>query len=110
MPAPDTRTPDPAVLAEVIAQRVAEHPSVAGLDGGPFGTVASYLPGRRVVGVRVDETDGSVQLAVVLRLGDPLPQVVAELRQRVTGVAGPVPVDVLVADLRTAEEDETETG
>lgn len=110
MPTSDTRAPDPGVLAEAIADRVREHPSVVGMHGGPFGTVASLLPGRRVVGVRIDEADGSVQLSVVVRLGDPLPQVVADLRRRVTAVAGPVPVDVTIADLSTGEEDQTHTG
>ncbi|MGH3980599.1 MAG: hypothetical protein ACRDRZ_16645 [Pseudonocardiaceae bacterium] len=110
MPAPDSRAPDPAVLAEVIAERILEHPAVAALHGGPFGTVASYLPGRRVVGVLVDGTDGSVQLSVVLRPVAPLPQVIADLRRRVAAVAGPVPVDVTVADLSTSDEDETVTG
>ncbi len=108
MSAPGSPTPDPAVLAEAIAARVAEHPSVAALHGGPFGTVASYLPGRRVVGVAVDESDGSVELAVVARLGTPLPDLVAELRRWVSALAGPVAVHVLVADVATADTGDDE--
>ncbi len=100
-----TRIPASAVLADVIAQRVLDHPAVARLHGGPFGTVASYLPGRRVVGVRVNETDGSVDLSVVLWVGVPLQQAVADLRQVVGEVAGPVTVNVTVADLHSAEDD-----
>lgn len=110
MPIPDARACDPGLLAEAIADRVREHPSVAGLHGGPFGTVTSYLPGRKVVGVRIDEADGSVQLSVVARLGVPLPQVVAELRDWVTTVAGPVPVDITIADLSMGDEDDHHTG
>ena len=98
-------SPAPAALADAIAQRVLDHPAVAHLHGGPFGTVASYLPGRRVVGVRVDETDGLVDLSVVLWVGVPLRQAVADLRRVVVEVAGPVVVNVTVADLHSAEDD-----
>jgi len=104
MAAPHT-TPAPAALADAIAQRVLDHPAVARLHGGPFGTVASYLPGRRVVGVRVDETDGSVDLSVVLWVGVPLRQAVADLRRVVVEISGPVIVNVTVADLHAAEDD-----
>lgn len=103
MSVPGGPTPDPAALAEAIAARVAEHPSVAALHGGPFGTVATYLPGRRVIGVAVDEADGSVELAVVARLDTPLPELIAELRRWVSALAGQVAVHVLVADVTTAD-------
>jgi uncharacterized alkaline shock family protein YloU len=108
MPAPDSPAPDPGVLAEAIAARVAEHPGVAALHGGPFGTVASYLPGRRVVGAVVDETDGSVQLAVVARLGTPLPELTTDLRRWVSALAGPVAVHILVADVATTDTGDDE--
>jgi len=105
-PASDARVSGPEVLADAIAQRVLDHPAVAHLHGGPFGTVASYLPGRRVEGVRVDEeADGAVDLSVVVWVGTPLLPVVAELRHRVAEVAGPVRVNVTVADLYSPEED-----
>lgn len=105
-PVTDTRTTTAvASLADAISQRVLDHPAVAHLHGGPFGTVASYLPGRRVVGVRVDAEDGSVELSVVLWVGAPLLPVVAELRRAVTEVAGPVRVDVTVADLHSIEDE-----
>ena len=107
MAAPHT-IPAPAALADAIAQRVLDHPAVAHLHGGPFGTVASYLPGRRVVGVRVNETDGSVDLSVVLWVGVPLRQAVADLRRVVGEVAGPVVVNVTVADLHSTEDDASE--
>lgn len=101
---------EPPEVADVIAAAVLAHPAVVRLDGGAFGTVASHLPGRRVVGVRViagaagpdaaqDTSTGGVEVAVVARLGRPLPAVVAELRDRVRQVAGAVPVDVMVSDV-----------
>ena len=79
------------------------HPGVVRLSGGPFGTVASYLPGRRVVGVRLplEQTD-PVEIAVVARLGVPLPRLAEELGAAVVAVLGPVAVDVTVADVEKA--------
>jgi hypothetical protein len=86
--------------AAAIADAVRAHPGVARLDGGPFGTVATYLPGRqRVVGVRVGVGDEPVELAVVARLGLPLPRLGAELGAIVQRVCGPVAVEVTFSDV-----------
>lgn len=91
-------------LPERVAAAVLGHPAVARLDGGPFGSVASYLPGRRVVGVRAGEGAAAgepVEVAVVVRwpAGAPLPVLAEEIAARVRAVAGERPVDVTVADL-----------
>jgi len=91
-----------AELAECIADAVRAHPAVAGLHGGPSGMVASYLPSGPVVGVRASVAGEPVELAVVLRFGHPVPAVAAELRAAVRRLAGPVAVDILVADLTEA--------
>jgi hypothetical protein len=99
------RPPEPVdrPLPERVAAAVLGHPAVARLDGGPFGSVASYLPGRRVVGVRAGDGAGSepVEVAVVVRwpAGSPLPALAGEIAALVRGVAGERPVDVTVADL-----------
>lgn len=110
LPVADAPRPDPGVLADAVAARVAEHPSVVALDAGPFGTVATHLPGRRVVGVTIDDTGATVQLGVVVRLDTPLPQLVVELRQWVSTVTGAATVHVLVADIVTGEPDDGEPG
>ena len=79
-------------VVEDVEAAVLAHPEVARLDGA----FASYLPGRRVDGVRVG---ARVEVAVVLRAGRPIGEVVPELRARVARVAGDAPVDVVVADL-----------
>ncbi|WP_367130491.1 hypothetical protein [Saccharothrix sp. HUAS TT1] len=79
-------------MSEDVEAAVLAHPDVTRLDGA----IASYLPGRRVVGVRVG---ARVEVAVVLRPDRPIGEVVPELRAEVARVAGPVPVDVVVADL-----------
>lgn len=90
--------------ADRVAAAVLAHPAVAWLHGGSFGTIASHLPGRRITGVRTGEDDEGVEVGVVLRLGEPLPEVVTELRERVAGVVGTMPVDITVGDVVTAEE------
>lgn len=85
--------------ASRVAEAVLAHPAVARLDGGPFGTVASLLPGRRVVGVRIGIGDEPVELAVVARFGIPLPLLAGELGAVVRGLLGPVAVDVTFSDV-----------
>jgi len=86
-------------LVEGVAAAVTAHPAVERLDGGRFGDVATYLPGRRrLVGVRVGESGEPVEIAVVLRAGRPIPQAVAELRAAVAALR-PGPVDVTVSDI-----------
>ncbi|MGQ0837872.1 hypothetical protein [Actinokineospora sp.] len=101
---PTTRPPDPGDLADLVGAAVLDHPAVVRLDGGAFGTVATHLPGRRVVGVHlgVPADDGrvdAVEVAVVLAFGAPIPDVIGQLRARIRGVTGPVPVDVHVSDV-----------
>lgn len=96
---PDPDHPDPGQLAEAVAAAVRAHPAVADLDGGPFGAIACYLPGRRVVGVRVGDNDGPVVVSVVAWLGTPLPQLAAELRSMITTVTGPRVVELTINDV-----------
>jgi hypothetical protein len=88
-------------LADAVAAAVRAHPAVADLDGGPFGAIASYLPGRRVVGVQVGEPDEPVKVSVVARVGMPLPQLATELRRLITAVTGARAIDLTVNDVIT---------
>ncbi|NHD17450.1 MULTISPECIES: hypothetical protein [Actinopolyspora] len=93
--------------AERIAEAVLGHPCVVRLDGGEHGTVATYLPGRRVTGVRVDPDGvGTAEVCVVLRLLRPVPELVDEIRAGLREVVGDSPVDVTVADVLTPDEPE----
>ncbi|WP_327089866.1 hypothetical protein OIE66_04390 [Nonomuraea sp. NBC_01738] len=83
--------------ARAIAEKVRGCPGVAGLSGGLFGTVATYLPGERLVGVAVHEED--VEIAIIARLGRPLPALADEIRQAVSGLTGDRLVNVRIDDL-----------
>ncbi len=105
MTAPPSPEPvRPISLAEQIAAVVTAHPDVAGLHGGIFGSVATYLPGRRLAGVRVGEGDEPVELGVVLRLDRPIPGVVRALRREVSAMCGGAPVDITVADVAVSPQ------
>jgi hypothetical protein len=97
--APVAPTAGPASLAEQVAAVVTAHPSVARLHGGVYGVVATYLPGRKLTGVRIGEGDEPVELGVVLRLDRPIPEVVRALRREVSRMCGGAAVDITVADL-----------
>ncbi|MEQ3553063.1 hypothetical protein WIS52_21560 [Pseudonocardia nematodicida] len=90
----DDAGPDP----EAVAAAVLTHPSVLRLDGGPFGSIASYLPGARVQGVRLGDP---VEIAVVVALGMPFPEIAEGIAARVRAVLGDEAraVDVTVADV-----------
>ncbi|MCW0214679.1 MAG: hypothetical protein OJJ54_15070 [Pseudonocardia sp.] len=91
---------DPPDRAGAVAAVLLAHPGVARLDGGPFGSIASHLPGRRVVGVRLGIAGEPVEIAVVARAASvPLPRLRDELAALVRGVLGEVDVEVTVADL-----------
>ncbi|MFP5070479.1 hypothetical protein ACLFMI_12525 [Pseudonocardia nantongensis] len=93
--------PAPEALAELVADAVAAHPSVARLHGGTFGAVATWLPGRRLVGVHVGGPGEPVEIGVVLRLDRPIPATVASLRRTLSPLVGGCAVDVTVADVDT---------
>jgi hypothetical protein len=97
-PPPD----DTARIADAIVSAVRRCPAVAGLHGGGLVHVATYLPGRRVDGVRVGEDD--VQISVVAAHGIPLLALTDQVRSAVAPLAGSRRIDVHVADLQLPEE------
>ncbi|WP_405059580.1 hypothetical protein OG474_43575 [Kribbella sp. NBC_01505] len=85
-------------LAERIASRVGSVPGVAGLHGGTFGDVVTYLPGSRLAGVRI--TDDRIQVHVVTIAGRPIHPIAAAVRLAVQDLTDR-PVDVTIEDIAT---------
>jgi hypothetical protein len=81
----------------VAAATVAGCAVVAALDSGPFGEVATYLPGRKVAGVAV--RDGRVTVQVRARWGIPAPDLAALITVALAPLTGHRPVDVVIADV-----------
>ncbi|MCW2675904.1 MAG: hypothetical protein JWR70_944 [Modestobacter sp.] len=90
------------VAAVVLACR-----AVAGLAGGAGGR-GTYLPGRRVPGVVIQEPTGSgpatIEVHVIARYGPTMSEVAGQVRAALAALAPGSPVDVVVEDLATAPE------
>ena len=82
---------------DAVADLVRGCAGVSALDGGPFGEVASYLPGRTVAGVAVD--DNRIRVQVRSNWGVPAADVAALITAALAPLAGPRPVDVAIADI-----------
>jgi hypothetical protein len=82
---------------DAVAAMVRGCAGVSALDGGPFGEIASYLPGRTVPGVAVD--DNRIRVQVRSRWGVPAADVAALITAALAPLAGPRPVDVAIADI-----------
>lgn len=82
--------------ADLVAEAVVAVPGVHGLHAGVVGEVATYLPGRRVNGVRLLEPGCDVH--VVLEFGAPIQETSDLVRQAVRPLVGG-PVDVTVEDV-----------
>ncbi len=92
--------PPPEPDPDAIAAAVLACPQVAGLSGGLIGEVATYLPGRRVTGVRL--APSAVEVSVIANFGPTVTEIADAVRAAVRGVAGPGVVDVVIADLAVA--------
>jgi uncharacterized alkaline shock family protein YloU len=106
--APPTSPVDADLLAQRVADAVTADPAVVRLDGGAFGAIATHLPGRRLVGVRIGRGNDPVEIGVVLRLQQPVPDAVRALRRRVVAACAaaghPVgAVDVTVSDVEVPD-------
>ena len=92
------QTPAPVrvELVDQVAAAVLAVPGVAGLHGGSFGEAATYLPGRRVRGIRLREEGTDIHLT--LTYGSPVLATAEKVRTAVAGLA-PTPVHVTVDDI-----------
>ena len=85
------------VDVDAVAAAVRRCPAVSGLIGAELADFATYLPGRRIPGLRV--SDELVEVAVCAHWGIPLLEVAAQVRQALAPLAGVRRIDVTVADL-----------
>ena len=90
----DARTVDH--VADDVAAAVLAVPGVSGLHGGAFGEVGTYLPGRRVTGIRLGDDLSQVHITVAMHTR--VLAVVGQVREAVAGLVGG-PVEVVVEDV-----------
>ncbi len=84
-------------VAEIVAAAVTAVPGVAALHSGMFGEVGTYLPGRRVSGIRIDAD--TVEVHIVISYGVSITELAARVRSAVTTAIGPSAVHVHVEDV-----------
>ena len=82
---------------DAVAAAVRECAGVSGLDGGQFGEVASYLPGRKVEGIKVG--GGRVTVQIRSQWAVPAPALAALVTAVLTPLTGCRPVDVVIAGI-----------
>ena len=90
-----------AGTADAIAAAVTACAAVASLHGGGPRRTATYLPGRLVEGVHVD--DHRVRVSVVAVQGVPVAEVAEQIRAAVAPLVPGRVVDVHVADLQLTD-------
>lgn len=87
------RTDDVPALADAIAAAVTAVEGVADLHSGMFGEAATYLPGRRVAGIRL--SDDETEIHISLLFGFPVRATAEAVRDAVAPlVAGSIHVTV----------------
>jgi len=98
---PGPAVPEASVIdgvnVDAVAIAVLGCAGVAGLDGGRFGEVTSYLPGRKVPGVVV--SGGRVTVQIRSRWAVPAPDLAALVTAVLAPLTGRRPVDVVIADI-----------
>ena len=103
----DADTRGAHTLADSLAEATLACPDVVALSGGLVCEVATYLPGRRVTGVRV--RDAVVDVHVVARYGPTMDEIGAQVRAALMPLVGDrvvaVTIDDLAVDLGTESAD-----
>ncbi|CAM3174712.1 hypothetical protein [Tsukamurella hominis] len=76
---------------------------VVGVHAGGPGSPATYLPGRTVRGVRLDDDGGQVSVVLEFRRDLDLVDLADRVRAAASDAAG-VPVDVVVSDIAVSDQ------
>ena len=85
------------VDVDALAAAVRSCPAVVDLAAGELGSAATYLPGRRIVGLGVD--DARVTIQIRSRWGASAGDVAEQIRAAVSGLVGARPIDIVIADI-----------
>lgn len=94
LPAPASAPVD----VDAVAAAIAACPSIAHLvHGSPGEQIATFLPGRRVGGIRV--TDEALEVHVATRWDAPIPAAAAEVRAALAPLVGTRAITVSVDDV-----------
>jgi hypothetical protein len=96
-----TNHAEPALVdgvdVDAVAAAVRSCPAVDDLDGGPLGGVATYLPGRRVPGIRV--VDDRIEVHVRGVWDQPVGLIADQIRSVLATLNGGRIIDVVLTDI-----------
>jgi hypothetical protein len=89
-------TTSTVTTADVVVELVTKIPGVFGMHGGTAGQVATFLPGRRIPGVRVSAAGNQVHITLdgSSQVSDVVPLIHDVLATVITG-----PLDVFIEDI-----------
>lgn len=85
------------LLVDSVAEAVRSADGVADLHGGTLGEVGTYLPGRRVLGLRL--TDDVCEIHVAVERGRPVREVAALVRETVRPLVPGHRIDIVIEDV-----------
>ena len=98
------------VDVDALAAAVRSCPAVADLSAGEPGSAATYLPGRRIPGLSID--DARVTIQVRSRWAASAEELVEQVRNAARTLAGERSIDIVIADIDDppTEADPNEAG
>jgi len=88
---------------DAVAAAVRGCPAVDDLDSGLLGGAVTYLPGRRVPGIRIDTDRVEVHVRGVWN--QPVSLIAAQIRQALASLVTGRPVDVMLTDIAEPRPD-----
>ena len=97
-------------VARAVADAALSTEGVHSLGTGSFSEIATYGPGDKVLGVITTETYVEVHIVALYPPESSVPDLVHELRERLTPEAGSRRVDVIVEDVALEHESRGDTG
>ena len=104
--------PDPAgaivdgVDVDAVHTAVSDCPGVARVGGGSLAALTTYLPGRRIPGIRISPE--SVEIEVAVQWGATVADLSRDIHAAVAGLVSGRRVDVTIADIVLPGEDATQ--
>ena len=86
---------------DALAARARTVDDVVDLSGGTAGEVATYLPGRRIAGIR--DHDGRIEVHLAVGGARPVHQTAAAVRAALAPLVAGRPVDIVVAEVQLSD-------